>query len=223
MQPVQHRKAGSRAGVIRGRHEDVEADSRPCCRAREGAVLQARRGDWRSGPLRGGIRAGGGRDGACENLYASCHARNVPTQPPSGHALTGHQHPIILFDGRCGLCAWTVRFIVARDRLGSLRFAPLQGLTAARECARLGIAVPDGDPDTMILVEGDRALMRSDAALAIAARMRLPWRLLSGLRFLPRGMRDCAYRWVARHRHRWFGGDDVCLAPTPLLRERLLD
>lgn len=133
------------------------------------------------------------------------------------------QHPIILFDGQCGLCARSVRFIAARDRAGTLRFAPLQGLTAVRECARLGITLPDGDPGTMILIDGNGALNRSDAALAIAARLTLPWRLFTVLRVVPRPLRDGVYRWIARSRYRWFGPSDRCPAPTPELRARLLD
>jgi predicted DCC family thiol-disulfide oxidoreductase YuxK len=135
-------------------------------------------------------------------------------------------HPIVLFDGQCGLCTRSVRFIAARDRAGTFRFAPLQGATAARECARLditGLTVPDGDPGTMILIDGNRALTRSDAALAIASRLTLPWRLLAIMRIIPRPLRDAAYRWIARNRHRWFRGADSCLLPDAGLRERMID
>lgn len=131
--------------------------------------------------------------------------------------------PLILFDGQCGLCTWSVRFIMARDRGGAFRFAPLQGRTATRECERLGIALPEGDPDTLILIENDRAMMRSDAALAIASRLCLPWRLLATMRAVPRPLRDSAYRWIARNRYRWFGRVQSCPAPSAALRERMLD
>lgn len=133
------------------------------------------------------------------------------------------QHPIILFDGQCGLCARSVRFIAARDRAGNFRFAPLRGTSATRECARLGIALPAGDLDTMILIDGNRALTRSDAALAIAWRLTLPWRLLAAFRIVPRPLRDSIYRLIARNRYRWFGSSDRCTAPTAELRSRLLD
>ncbi len=135
-------------------------------------------------------------------------------------------HPIILFDGQCGLCARSVRFIAARDRAGHFRFAPLHGPAAARECARLRVALPtlsDADPGTMILIDGNGALNRSDAALAIASRLTLPWRLFAALRVVPKPLRDGLYRWVARNRYRWFGSSDRCPAPTPDLRARLLD
>lgn len=136
------------------------------------------------------------------------------------------QHPIILFDGQCGLCARSVRFIAARDRAGHFRFAPLHGTTATSECARLRVALPtlpNADPGTMILIEADRVLTRSDAALAIASRLPLPWRLFAALRVVPKPLRDGLYRWVAANRYRWFGSSDSCPAPTPDLRARLLE
>lgn len=131
--------------------------------------------------------------------------------------------PVILFDGHCGLCARSVRHVARRDRSGTFRFAPLQGKTAARECARLGIRLPDGDPDTLILIDGDRALTRSDAALAIASRLPFPWRLCTALRVVPRTLRDAVYRWIARNRYRWFGRSPQCMVPTPELRARFLE
>jgi predicted DCC family thiol-disulfide oxidoreductase YuxK len=132
-------------------------------------------------------------------------------------------HPIVLFDGQCGLCARSVQFIARRDRRGVFRFAPLQGATAARECARLGITRPEGEPDTMIVIEGDRALMRSDAVLAVTSRLGMPWRLLAIARIIPRPVRDAAYRWIARNRRRWLMGRDSCALGSPELRRRILD
>jgi len=150
----------------------------------------------------------------------------VPQHWAAGQPIVTIKHPIILFDGQCGLCARSVRFIAARDRTGTFRFAPLYGPTAAHECARLGVTPPtppDGDPGTMILIDGNRALTRSDAALAVASRLTLPWRLLAALRIVPRPLRDSIYRWVARNRYRWFGSSGSCPSPTPELRSRLLD
>lgn len=131
--------------------------------------------------------------------------------------------PIILFDGHCGLCARSVRHVAGRDRHGVFRFAPLQGKTAARECARLGIRLPDSDPDTLILIDGDCARTQSDAALAIASRLPFPWRLCTALRVVPRPLRDAVYRWIARNRYRWFGRSPQCMVPTPELRARFLE
>ena len=57
------------------------------------------------------------------------------------------------------------------------------------------------------------ALEKSDAAMAIAARLRRPWNLLTVLRFVPRPIRDRVYSFVARNRYRWFGKRSTCKLP----------
>ena len=114
------------------------------------------------------------------------------------------QYPIIiLFDGGCVLCSGFARFLIARDRRGAFRLLPLQSADAARECARIGRPVnPPSPPDSIIVLDGDRALERSDAILAIAAAMPPPWSLLRALRVIPRRLRDALYRFIARVRPR---------------------
>jgi len=130
---------------------------------------------------------------------------------------------LILFDGDCGLCNRVVRFVAARDPAGQFSFAPLQGETGRRECERLGVQVPTGDPDTIVLTTEQRAWVRSGAAIEIARRLPWPWRAAQALRIVPEPLRDAAYRWVARNRFRWFGRADRCAAPTAELRARMLD
>ena len=131
---------------------------------------------------------------------------------------------IILFDGHCNLCSGSVRFIIKRDPHAHFRFASLQSDAAQRICAEHGIPVPpSSEPDSIIVIADGLALERSDAALAIARRMRFPWPLLHSLRVIPRPCRDWAYRLVARHRYRWFGRTEACMVPTPELRARFID
>jgi predicted DCC family thiol-disulfide oxidoreductase YuxK len=84
----------------------------------------------------------------------------------------------------------------------SCRFCQRSAAFADRHGA--GARVEDGAPaDTVVLEEGGRVFTRSDAALRILRRMRWPWSWIgaAGLA-VPRPLRDAAYRWVARHRHR---------------------
>lgn len=131
---------------------------------------------------------------------------------------------IILFDGVCNFCSGVVRFVYARDPRGCLRFAALQSDSARRICAEAGYSLPQTpDPDTIVVIVDGRVLERSDAVLAIAARLRAPWPLFGVFRILPRGLRDALYRFVARNRYRWFGRSDACMVPTPELRARFID
>jgi predicted DCC family thiol-disulfide oxidoreductase YuxK len=78
------------------------------------------------------------------------------------------------------------------------------------------------DPDSLILVEGERALRDSDAVLAIYDGLGWPWRLVALGRIVPRFLRDPAYRWVARNRYRLFGRRETCWRPDPSVAERFL-
>ena len=111
--------------------------------------------------------------------------------------------------------------MIERDRAARFSFASLQSDTARRLLADAGVAAPL--PDSIVLLDEAGVHTRSDAALRIAAGLRLPWSLAAGLRIVPRALRDRVYDFVARHRYRWFGTRDACLVPTPELRTRFLD
>ncbi len=128
---------------------------------------------------------------------------------------------LILFDGVCHFCAASVRFILHRDPTARFHFAPLQSDLARQICAAHGLN--QSDLDTFVYArEGQPPLIRSDAALAVAADLGWPWSTLALLRLIPRPLRDAAYRFIARNRYRWFGKNDACLVPSPEQRARFL-
>jgi predicted DCC family thiol-disulfide oxidoreductase YuxK len=129
-------------------------------------------------------------------------------------------HPIIVFDGECVLCSANAQFVLRRDRAGHFRLASMQSAAGAALYRRFG--VDPADPDTMIVVEGDRVLRDSDAVLAIWRGLGWPWKAGAVLGVVPRALRDPLYRWVARNRYRLFGRRDVCWTPHPRWRERIL-
>ncbi len=131
---------------------------------------------------------------------------------------------ILFYDGDCGLCNRSVRFLIKRDRIDWLRYAPIQGETAAtkldaelRENLSTVIYLretPDGEEET---------LLKSDAALNAVIDIRSHWRWLAyPARCLPRGWRDRVYDWVAQNRHRFFG-NARCTLPTEEEQARLLN
>jgi len=134
--------------------------------------------------------------------------------------------PVLFYDGECGLCNRTVRLLLALDRRGALRFAPLQGPNAQSYLRAHNL--PTGDFDTMVLVPDwarrDRPdfLLRSDgvmAALRLCGSRRAA--VLAWLRVLPRPLRDWGYRFVARTRYKiWGKWDTTCPLPKPEWRGR---
>ena len=139
--------------------------------------------------------------------------------PPAAAPAVG---PIVLFDGHCNFCNGVVNFLIDRDRRGTLRFAALQSPAGRRLLAERGIVMPE-EPDTMVLIDGPRTLLRSDAALATTRHLRWPWPLARAAVVVPRFIRDAVYSLVARNRYRWFGRSEACRVPTPEVRARFLD
>jgi len=128
------------------------------------------------------------------------------------------EHPLILYDGQCGLCDRLVQFVLPRDPRGVYRFAALQSDHARTLLERAGL--PTQDFDTMVLFEGGRVFLRSSAALRVLRHLSGAWPLLAPLLLVPRPIRDWVYGLVARHRHRLFG--DSCRLPDPRWAERFL-
>ncbi len=142
--------------------------------------------------------------------------------PSAPLALPAH---LVLFDGVCVFCEGAVRWIMKRDPDARIRFAPLQGETAAA-LRRAHPQLPESI-DSMVYVESRDGVesihLRSAAAFRIFAQIRGPWRGLAWLRILPRFLTDRAYDAFARVRYRLFGKRDVCLVPNPEERDRFLD
>jgi predicted DCC family thiol-disulfide oxidoreductase YuxK len=131
------------------------------------------------------------------------------------------RHPVLLYDGSCGMCSRVVQFVLRHDRKGTLRFASLQGawarqVTESRPSLR-GV-------DSVVWVEADgEALVRSAAALRVMTGLGGVWRLATVLWIVPRPVRDAVYDFVARHRHRSAAPAEQCFIPPPAARERFLD
>jgi predicted DCC family thiol-disulfide oxidoreductase YuxK len=127
---------------------------------------------------------------------------------------------IVVFDALCPLCSANARFLLKRDGARVFRLASVQSEAGRALYRRFGLDADD--PDTMLVVDGDRLLRDSDAVLAIARGLGAPWSGAVMFRLVPRRLRDAAYRWVARNRYRLFGRRDTCWLPTAEYRDRLL-
>lgn len=127
---------------------------------------------------------------------------------------------IVLFDGVCNFCNGSVNFIIARDRAGYFRFAPLQSGAGEDLAAKHGI--DRAETDSIILIENDLAFTYSTAALRIARNLDGIWPIFYGLIMIPRFVRDAAYKLFASNRYRLFGRREACMIPTPEIRARFL-
>lgn len=130
---------------------------------------------------------------------------------------------LVFFDGHCGLCHATVRFVLRRDADGRrFRFAPLQGSTVRDKISdEKRAALPDS---VVVLTQDAQVLTRSAAVIHLLSRLPPPWpRLAALLSVIPAPVRDAGYRAVASVRRAvWPAPGSLCpLVPEPL-RDRFL-
>ena len=143
-------------------------------------------------------------------------------------------HPVLLYDGVCGLCNRTVEFLLKRDHADLFRFAALQSALGHRILEKHGANPSDLDTFYVVLdfdaalaaeaKQNETLLARSDAVSFVLRELGGVWRALGGLfRLLPGTVRDWAYNVVVRHRYRILGRYDSCPVPSEADRRRFLD
>lgn len=127
---------------------------------------------------------------------------------------------LVLYDGTCGFCAKSVRWILGHERDHEIRFAPLQGPTAQRareRFPRIPVSI-----DTVVYIADGRAHLRSKAILHAARHLRAPWRWGYAMRWFPGCVLDLGYRLIAAVRYRIWGHADACQMVTPEQRARFM-
>ena len=126
---------------------------------------------------------------------------------------------VLFFDGVCGLCNWSVDFVLKRDLRGDFQFAPLQGETSRA----LLTAAEVTDLHTVVLWVNGKTHRKSSAVVRVLWQLGPGWQILGGLLWLiPRPIRNLGYTIVAANRYRIFGKKETCRLPTPVERLRFL-
>ncbi len=126
----------------------------------------------------------------------------------------------VFYDGHCALCHGLVRFLLARDPLGTrFDFSPLQGhffAATVPESERINL------PDSIVIRSLDgQLLVRSAAVIYVLTRLGGFWRCFATVAgVLPQSLLDRCYD-AARARRRIFGRpDDLCPRVPEELRAR---
>ncbi len=128
---------------------------------------------------------------------------------------------IILFDGVCNLCNSSVNFIIDNDHKNVFKFTSLQSEKGIELLKKYDLL--DKNIDSVILVENDKAYVKSDAALKIAKTLGGKYKLFYGLIILPAFIRNFFYDIIAKNRYKWFGKKDSCRIPTLELKSKFLE
>ena len=122
------------------------------------------------------------------------------------------------FDGVCNLCDGFVNFVADHDSDRLVKFGAQQ-----KHMELLERAGAPTDLSTLVLIQGDRHYVYSDAALRTMAVLDWPWRGLAAFALVPAPVRDACYKFVARYRYLVFGKTESCRVPTGDFRRRFID
>ena len=115
---------------------------------------------------------------------------------------------IVLFDGICNLCNYSVHFIMHRTKENFL-FLSLQSSLGKKIVASKGL--DSNYLKTLVFIHREQVFQKSDAILEIGKRMKEPWAMLSIIMArIPKRLRDKIYQIIAQNRYIWFGKKNVC-------------
>lgn len=138
---------------------------------------------------------------------------------------------VLFFDGECGFCHASVRFLCRRHQRHQIHFSPLQGETFARLKAEgafhslLGEMGAKPLPQSLIFRAQDGSLfLRSDGVVETLLRLRGGWAVLGWILWpIPRFLRDLPYRLVAALRTKfWAKPEGHCPLLPPQQQQRFL-
>jgi predicted DCC family thiol-disulfide oxidoreductase YuxK len=137
---------------------------------------------------------------------------------------------LVIFDGYCGFCNRSVRWLLKRDRLDRLRFVASDSQKVAGLLARHGFAATEGGfaPNTIVVVRDPRGskeqiFVSSEAVIALFRVLPRPWPIIGALLgWIPRPVRDLGYGLIARWRYHIWGRLESCPVPKPEERKRFV-
>ncbi len=141
--------------------------------------------------------------------------RDDPAVPPFDDST-----PIAVMDAQCAICSWGARMIHRLDRAGTARICPIQSSLGTALLRHYGI--DPNDPASWLFLDAGIAHKDFEAVLYAGRRFGGLGYLTQVLHLIPKPLRDCLYRRLARNRYRLFGRADLCALPDPALQRRIL-
>ncbi|MBA4241998.1 MAG: thiol-disulfide oxidoreductase [Sphingobacteriaceae bacterium] len=127
---------------------------------------------------------------------------------------------ILLFDGYCNLCHSSVQFVLKHEKNNEIYFTSLQSPTGIEILNHYSINPKE--IDSLVLIEKNKAYIKSTAALRITKYLKGLYPIGFGLLIIPSFIRNWVYDYVAKNRYKWFGKMDNCLVPDGNLLKRFL-
>jgi predicted DCC family thiol-disulfide oxidoreductase YuxK len=140
-------------------------------------------------------------------------------KPVTNLQIAADRSPILVYDGSCGFCSRSVRFMLRHEQRHDLLF-----VTRDSELGkRLRRAHRLESVQSMLWIEGGQVFAESGAVMKAAGYLGGWWSRLAVLgSFCPRFILNRVYKFIAQNRRRLSSNAAVCLAPNPEQRNRFL-
>ena len=128
---------------------------------------------------------------------------------------------IILFDGLCKLCHFSVRFVIRHDKSGKFHFVSLQSSMGKVFLKKAGL--PENYINGLVYVKGNDFFQDSTGVLMILKELNSIWKIFYVFILLPKKFRDGIYHFIAKTRYRIFGKYESCPIPPEESKHRFLE
>lgn len=136
--------------------------------------------------------------------------------------LINRNKKIILFDGECNLCDWSVHILLKNDPYDVFRFASLQS-DIGKEIQDQ-YSIDSSKMDSVILIDSYTKYKSKTAAIFSMTRsMGGLWQLFIIFWIVPKPIRDTVYTYITKRRYQWFGKKNTCMVMSDDIRHKFLD
>ena len=110
--------------------------------------------------------------------------------------------------------------MIRLDKKDVFRFGPLQSEKVRQILIRYEPKI--SGLTSIVLLEGERIAVESDAVLKIARNLGGAWSFVYLFIIIPKFIRDAVYRVISRHRYHLFGQRDLCMVPSPEFLDKFI-
>lgn len=138
------------------------------------------------------------------------------------HKLLDQNRKIILFDGECNLCDWSVQLLLKNDSQDTFRFASLQSEIGKN--IQQQYKIDTSQMNSVILIDDYvKYKSKTTAIFSMTKSMGKLWSLFNAFWIIPKFIRDAVYTYVTKNRYKWFGKKNTCIVMTKDIQHKFLD
>ena len=115
----------------------------------------------------------------------------------------------ILFDSKCNLCSKTVKRVMKFDKNKLFTFISNNSEDGKNIISKNNLNSMTTETIVLFISE-EKFLIKSDAAISIAAKLNPLFVVFNTLFVIPKRIRDKVYDYIAKNRYKWFGENESC-------------